>query len=306
MEAGSPSYAAIVRLITEQRMAAGLDFAAARVARSTVYDAFRFGRRSLDPDLVEDIAGALGRAECECIDVASECRTIRAQLRVPTAPRPVRAVPDVGPDLVSQSTIRARRSAWWVLGALALSVGLNLGGRELVILVGLPLYLDMMGTAVAAIMIGPWRGALVGLVTSVVGAAISGWNSVPFALVEIAGALVWGYGVRRWRMGRTIPRFFVLNVIVALVCTAVAVPIIAGLDGGFTGSGADSITRSMDLVFHNLLLSVASQNVLTSLADKVISGFVALTVVEAAATTRTEGGLVRSRSQSPFQARTRC
>ncbi len=97
---------------------------------------------------------------------------------------------------------------------LVVCVVVNLLGRSLVELLHLPVHLDMVGTAIAALALGPWRGAAVGLATNLLGVAESGPVSVPFALVNVAGALVWGYGARRWGLGRSLPRFLGLNVLV--------------------------------------------------------------------------------------------
>ena len=163
---------------------------------------------------------------------------------------------------------------------LAGCLALNLAGRVLEHETHLALFLDMVGTAVVAVILGPWRGSLVGTATSFAGALISGWNSMPFAPIEVIGALMWGYGVRRYGWGRTIPRFFALNLIVGLLCAVAAVPIIVWVDGGFTGNGADLLTKSLDSTWHNLVAAVAGQDLLTSLADKMISGFVALVAAE--------------------------
>lgn len=60
VRAGSPPYAAIGREVTRARLARGVPEGEARVHRSTVYDAFRTGRRRVDATLVADIAAALG------------------------------------------------------------------------------------------------------------------------------------------------------------------------------------------------------------------------------------------------------
>jgi energy-coupling factor transport system substrate-specific component len=139
----------------------------------------------------------------------------------------------------------------------------------------------MIGTAISAIVLGPWWGALVGVLTNTGSALISGPVSLPFAIVNVVGALLWGYGVRSWGLGKTIPRFFILNVIVAVACTIVAAPIIVLVFGGATGNGADARTGTFLAVGQNLVGSVFSSNILTSLADKIIGGFVALAIIEA-------------------------
>jgi len=104
---------------------------------------------------------------------------------------------------------------------------------------------------------------------------------LPFALCNVVGALVWGYGVRSFGMGRTIPRFFVLNLLVALAVSLTAVPIYVFIFGGATGHFSDLMTAAFLAMGQNLFVSVFSSNILVSLADKIISGFVALAIIEA-------------------------
>ena len=61
----------------------------------------------------------------------------------------------------------------------------------------------------------------------------------------------------------------------------IAAPIIVLVFGGATGNGADALTGTFLAVGQNLVGSVFSSNILTSLADKIIGGFVALAIIEA-------------------------
>lgn len=277
VEAGSPSYAEIAVRIGVLRGERGVPQAQARPARTTVYDTFRAGRRRLDTALVLDIVRALGADEREVAAWEERCRTARVA-DLPVAPsadtesEPERPEPEP-PAPIAPPT---------ALAALLVCVGclaVNLVGRVLVVKIDtIPLYLDMVGTAVAAVILGPWWGAGVGLSTNLLGVGVSGGDSVPFAIVNVAGALAWGYGVRRFRMGATIPRFFALNCLTAVLCSLLAVPIILLI--GDTGNGADDVTDSFLVIVESLWLAVASSNILTSLADKTISGFVALLAVD--------------------------
>jgi energy-coupling factor transport system substrate-specific component len=287
--AGDPSFGELARRVIAQRVARGISEWEARVGRTTVYDAFRPGRQLLDPDLIGEIVRALGGSDDEAAEWVRRCEATRQlsahrsdgdhlDANEPALDSVVAASTEVQLPSVPLRPILTRRvQVAVVLGCIAV----NLGGRLLVNTTHMPLYLDMVGTAIAAILLGPWKAVVVGLSTSVAGAATSGFVSIPFAPVEVVGALIWGYGVRRFRLGTTVPRYFALNVVVALACSVVAVPVIVWLDHGVTGNGADQLTRTMDLFWHSLFAAVCSQNILTSLVDKLISGFIALGVAEA-------------------------
>lgn len=182
----------------------------------------------------------------------------------------------------------------YVVSLVPVAAALNIVGGYIAEILRLPIFLDMIGTAVVAIVLGPWWGALVGVITNTGSAFLTGPISLPFALVNVVGALVWGYGVRSFGMGRTIPRFFVLNLLVALAATLTAVPIYVFIFGGATGAFSDVLTAAFLAMGQNLIVSVFSSNILVSLADKIIGGFVALAIIEALPTSLTSGiGLVK-------------
>ena len=262
VQSGSPSYTLIAQGVSRVRTARGMTPEEARVGRTTVYDAFRTGRSRIDVDLVLDIVRALGVDEAEVARWRSRCVTAR-----PEAP------------VVEERT--AGPSATWIVAILLGCVAVNLLGRVLVDGLQLPLYLDMVGTAVAAVLLGPWRGAAVGVATNLLGVVTSGLISLPFALVNVVGALIWGYGFRRFGAARSPSRFLLLNVVVAVACTVVAVPILV-FAHGVTGNGADSVMARVEAAGHGLLLAVLSVNLLTSVADKLIAGFIALAAFDAA------------------------
>ncbi|MBC9732458.1 ECF transporter S component [Nocardioides marmotae] len=289
--AGEPSFAEIARRVAELRVADGADEHAARVARTTVYDAFRTGRARVNVPLVREIVAALD-ADPALVDgwlaapAPSAPSDSSSDSESPTAEPPVAPSVPAAPSEPSEPSEpsgpavegrRPRRRT--VLLLLTALIAVNVLGRAFVDLFGLPIYLDMIGTASAAIALGPWYGVAVAVVSNLAGMASSGADSAPFMLVNAAGALVWGYGVRRWGMGRTLPRFFTLNLLVAAVCSLVAVPLLLVAFGGSVGHGQDLIASRILDTTTSSVLAVALANLLVSLADKVIAGFAALVVV---------------------------
>jgi len=176
----------------------------------------------------------------------------------------------------------------YVVSLIPVAIALNIVGGQINSALNLPTFLDMIGTAVVAIVLGPWWGALVGALTNIIASFISGPIGLPFAVVNVVGALVWGYGVR-WGWGKKYWGFFLLNVLVAVACSSTAVPIYVFLFGGATGHFSDMITAAFLAMGQNLLVSVFSSNIIVSLADKIISGFVALAIIEALPAAMIEG-----------------
>ena len=261
--AGEPSYADLARAVSDLRRARGLDEHSSRVARTTVYDAFREGRSRVNLTLVRDLATVMGASQGVVdgwLEVGADGQP--AQPAQPAEPAEPAAAPP-GP------------SGRLVVALVVAAIGANVLGRFLVDGLRLPVYLDMVGTAVVAIAIGPWAGAAVGVASNSLGVLSSGMPSLPFGMVNAAGGLVWGYGVRRG-MGRTLPRFLVLNVLVAVTCTAITLPILGLVYAGSIGHGEDTIVSNLEAAGRGFGLSLALGNLLASLADKTISGFLAL------------------------------
>ena len=157
-------------------------------------------------------------------------------------------------------------------------------GNLLVSALPIDLYLDMIGTAIAAVVVGPWQAVAVGVATNLWEVHTGGtWHGLWFALSNATGALLWGYGVRHG-LGRTILRFLGLNIAVAFFVTVVSTCVILFVYGnGGTGHAADSLVRSLVHRGHSLAVSVFSTNLITSLEDKLIAGFIALIVAESIA-----------------------
>ncbi len=168
-----------------------------------------------------------------------------------------------------------------VVALVPAAAALNIVGSTINTALKLPIFLDMIGTCVAAIVLGPWWGALVGVITNVGGSLINGPIGIPFALANVAGALVWGYGVRSWGMGRNNVTFFILNIIVSLAVTAAAAPIVIFVFGGATGHSSDALTAAFAQAGQDLITSVFASNIIVSLADKIIAGYVALAIINA-------------------------
>lgn len=305
--AGGPSYAEIAARVTRLRASRVGGARSVTVARSTVYDLFRPDRTRVDPALVADVILALGGSEHDAAHWRRHAAVANSLGHRPEsaveAPAPPAAVPenpeppphDPAPSRSHAATLRDAderrtldprppRTTASRIGVMAIIIALctlaNVVGGQLVLWSSLPLFLDMVGTAVASIVLGPWYGVLVAIATQLTGAAYhSSPIGLPFTAVGIVGALLWGYGTRSWGLGRTPLRFFVLTVMVALACTLVATPITLAVYGGYSAHVATvAFTDQLRHLGEALWTAVLSANLISSLVDKMISGFIALTV----------------------------
>ncbi len=283
-DAGTVSFGEIAVRIAKHREAQGVNPAAARVARSSVHAMFATGRRRINPDLVQEIVRALGEDEASAAAWRTRCIEVQREYKRPSSnqldlPPPVSTSTIPQPFLEMPRPTVAISPLIIVLTTLA-CIGLNYFGSTVNEKFSLPLFLDMVGTATAAFALGPWYGALVGLLSNLLLAIGANPASIPFALVNMAGALLWGYGVRAWRMRHPWWKFFLLNILVAVTCTIIAVPLNVMLFGGFaSGHVAVDLVAMVVAQGEGLWQSVFTVNMAMSVADKLLAGYVGLGIV---------------------------
>jgi energy-coupling factor transport system substrate-specific component len=164
---------------------------------------------------------------------------------------------------------------------VALGAAVDVLGGWVAGLLHVPVFLDTIGTFVVAAVLGPWWGAAAGVGNNVVSALFNGPSSAPFAVVSVAVALVWGYGLRTFGMGRNAWTFFALNLVVALVAAVISSPIVLVVYGGATGHASDAITAAFELAGKSLASAVLVSNLVLNAADKLITGYVGLAIVRA-------------------------
>ncbi len=276
LDAGAVSYGEIAQRIVARRMSEGASEAASRVARSTVYDAFQPGRRRLNPGLVREIVLALGLDAAQADEWHERCVLTRQPTPAPTV-APAAPAPNAHSDdaattppapLVPPQALRRALIAVLLVACL----GLNLFGTTLVLRLEIPLFLDTIGTALAAFALGPWYGVAVGVATGLFGMVSSTPETVVFSAVSVVAALLWGYGLRRY--ARTPLRFLALAVTVAVACSVVAAPLNLALYGGASTNASSAflpVTTSLGLI-----ASVFTVNLGASLVDKVLTALLAL------------------------------
>ncbi|WP_282859659.1 hypothetical protein [Pseudoclavibacter helvolus] len=261
---GGVAFAEIALRIQENRRCEDGPDAPSGPGRTTIYDAFRPGRARLDSRLIGEIVEALGVPEESVprwVERASAALPSSANFALDdAAPTPalasgddiesVESEPDQRvaatgrqpdgraqielmefsepPEHVDEHPKGTKRPFSWglVLGVMALSILINLFGHYIVAAFRLPLFFDMIGTAITDIAIGPWAG-----------------------------------------------------VIVAVCCSAVAVPIILLMFHGGTGHAAENVVWTLQMLGQPQSLAVLSSNLVASVADKLICGFVALAAI---------------------------
>ena len=268
------SYQEIVSRITKAREAKGMAPAAARIARTTVYDCFRTGRTRINPELVGEIVCVLTGDDEQAAEWVQRCKTAQTNGGKSSAKEHERqelagSLPDPKP-----------MSFWSKAMVMVACVALNILLCFLIATVfptGFPLFMDMIGIAVVSMIFGARWGMAAAVVAQLLPMLYAPVDKWPFVFVGCAGALVWGLGVHKFGMAKTFLRYLLLNLLAGFVCTTVAVPVIMVVFGGDVRmQPVQYIVDNLILIGDNWVAAVFSANLLTSLVDKLLAGLIAL------------------------------
>lgn len=179
---------------------------------------------------------------------------------------------------------------------MAIGVALNMALGQAASFLSLPVFLDSLGTMIAAILCGPIVGGLTGLITNLIWGIISSPTAAFFSPVALTIGVVAGL-LARAGMFRTIWQAAISGAIIAVALAFVAVPIRIYLFGGVSGSGADFLTAYLLQVGQSLFGSVVVTVITSNLLDKVVTAVLAWGIVR--------GLPARTVTDWPFLAHTR-
>lgn len=160
---------------------------------------------------------------------------------------------------------KTKKMTFIVTGTL-INIILSLAVKSLAI----PLiFLDTVGTIFNAVTLGPVAGAITGALTNLVNGVLVSPIEIPFALVNIAVALVAGFMAKRFKFD--FKTAVVTGLILAVVAPFIGTPIAIFFFGGLTGGGTDLIFAWLRATGHTLFTSAFIPRITGNIIDKVVS-----------------------------------
>jgi energy-coupling factor transport system substrate-specific component len=158
-----------------------------------------------------------------------------------------------------------------VLVLIPIATGINLVGGMLASGLKLPLFLDMIGTYVAAALAGPWVAALVGFLTNLFLALVSNPIFLPYSLVSIGVGLTVGFMMRAGLFKR-VWGILAIWLVSSLVSAVIAGGITAFVFGGATGAtGTSFLTVAFVAVTREIFASVFASAMIENLIDRAVA-----------------------------------
>jgi len=157
---------------------------------------------------------------------------------------------------------------------IPIAIGINQAGRLIHQALGLPVWLDTIGTIFTAMLCGPWVAAIGGFLTNVVTAIAYGRaTSVFFGIVQlmvglIAGLMVYkGWAKKLWSV-------LTGGVVIAIIAALTSSIIVVFVRGGVSGSGVDAVVAFFLASGTGFWESIVSARIIVEIIDKLIAVFI--------------------------------
>ena len=153
---------------------------------------------------------------------------------------------------------------------IPIGIAINQIGRWIHTILGLPVWLDTIGTMFMAMLCGPWVAAIGGFLTNVATALIYGMpTSVFYGFVQLGIGLFAGFAVIKGWM-RKWWQLPLVGIALALISTLISTPIGVLVRGGVSGQGVDAVYAFFLATGTGIWESVFASRFLTDLLDKAV------------------------------------
>ena len=124
--------------------------------------------------------------------------------------------------------------------------------------IGIPLYLDTLGTVLSAAILGPVPGIIVGALSNIITGLIYSVSDIPFCLVNMAVGLIVGLVAK-----------IITGLALSFICPAIGTPIGIYVYGGLNGTVSDMLVMSLVQGGKSIFQASFLRNVASNLIDKV-------------------------------------
>lgn len=166
------------------------------------------------------------------------------------------------------------------LGLIPIAMIINSVVGEIVGSIGLPLYMDTIGTVLVAALAGPVAGMTTGALNNVVWGLLN-----PAALPFAAGAALIGYlagvFIHNLNAFKNIGLVVVYGLVLGVIGGMVAAPVAAFVYGGTAGVGTGAMVSLFREMGASLIASVTTQAFISDPVDKVLVMLIAFFTVKA-------------------------
>ena len=144
---------------------------------------------------------------------------------------------------------------------------------------GIPLYLDTLGTVLTAALFGPVPGIIVGALSNIITGLIYSVRDIPFALVNMAVGLVVGLVARKFKF--TLISAAITGLALSVICPAIGTPIGIFVYGGLQGNISDVVVTGLVKAGQSIFAASFLTKVASNLIDKVGTCIIGFLLIKA-------------------------
>lgn len=167
----------------------------------------------------------------------------------------------------------------YVVAFCGICVAMNIVLGIITSALGIPLYLDTLGTVLSAAIIGPVPGIIVGALSNIITGLMYSVSDIPFCLVNMAVGLIVGLVAKKFNF--TIISAVITGLVLSFVCPAIGTPIGIYVYGGLNGSASDVLVMSLVQAGQDIFQASFLRNVASNLIDKVGTCIVGWALIKA-------------------------
>lgn len=167
----------------------------------------------------------------------------------------------------------------YVTAFCGVSIAMNIVLGIITSALGIPLYLDTLGTVLTAAIIGPVPGIIVGALSNIITGLMYSVTDIPFCLVNMAVGLIVGLVAKKFNF--TLVSAIITGLALSFICPAIGTPIGIYVYGGLNGSASDVLVMSLVQAGKDIFQASFLRNVASNLVDKVGTCVIAWALIKA-------------------------
>lgn len=167
----------------------------------------------------------------------------------------------------------------YVISFCGVAVAMNIVLGIITGMLGIPLYLDTLGTVLSAAILGPVPGMIVGALTNIITGLLSSVTDIPFFIVNMVVGLIVGLVTKKW--GWNLVPAIITGLALSFICPAIGTPIGIYVYGGLNGSWSDVLVMGLVQSGQSIFQASFLRNVASNLVDKVGTCVIAWALIKA-------------------------
>ena len=164
---------------------------------------------------------------------------------------------------------------------IPICVAINVVGDQIVQLLKLPIFLDVIGTVLMAMLAGPWPAAVTGILTNLCMGITDNPTLIPFAITSAACGIAAGLFARKKWFSAQKWKLIIIVLVLDLVTICTASPITIFAFGGVSGNGGQSVAIAGLLASGaNIIAAVVGTDFWINLIDRALAMVIAFALVK--------------------------